>query len=279
MVFPVRASSAIKRESVVVTNTLLPWTAVPRCAAVLTGCSGDDDSTDPPASASSATSTSTSSSSAGGTTAPSGGTDGGDTEGDGMTDAPPFPANTEPDTADSSGDPVTVTEIRIGRHDGFDRVVFEVDGGGTPGWDVRYVDDPASQGSGDPIDVDGAAALQVVLTGIGLPDDTGVEEWSGPNPLSVGATETVTEVAWDATFEGQSVAFVGTTAETPFRVYLLENPVRVVVGLAVSNAEEHVASVANLANVFNDPDAIYRIASAADAAEVRGIFGIDGGTA
>lgn len=56
------------------------------------------------------------------------------------------------------------------------------------------------------------------------------------------------------------------------------DPVRVVVGLAVSNAEEHVASVANLANVFNDPRAIDRIARAGDAAEVRGIFGIDGGT-
>jgi hypothetical protein len=39
----------------------------------------------------------------------------------------------------------------------------------------------------------------------------------------------VTEVAWDATFEGQSVAFIGTRAEAPFRVFLLENPVRVVV--------------------------------------------------
>jgi hypothetical protein len=33
---------------------------------------------------------------------------------------------------------------------------------------------------------------------------------------------------WDTTFEGTSVAFVGTTEETPFRVYLLEDPTRVV---------------------------------------------------
>jgi hypothetical protein len=123
---------------------------------------------------------------------------------------------------------VTVTDIRIGRHDGFDRVVFEVDGTGAPGWDVRYVDAPSSQGSGNPVDVEGSAFLQVTLTGVGYPYDTGVEEWSGPDPLSVADTE----VAWDATFEGQSVAFVGTTAETPFRVYLLENPVRVVVEVA-----------------------------------------------
>jgi hypothetical protein len=198
-------------------------------AAVLSGCSGDDDGTDASPSSSSA------SSSAAGTSAAPTSSDGdgdGDTDDDGATDAPPFPANTDPDTADPSGGLVTVTDIRIGRHDGFDRVVFEVDGEGAPGWDVRYVDDPASQGSGEPIDVEGSAALQVILTGIGLPDDTGVDEWSGANPLSVADTETVTEVAWDATFEGQSVAFIGTTAQTPFRVYLLEDPVRVVVEVA-----------------------------------------------
>ncbi len=196
-------------------------------AVVLTGCSGDDGAD----TASSSTATSAPEETSAEATDSEG--DGGDTDADGGTDAPPFPGNTEPDTADPSGDTLaTVTDIRIGRHDGFDRVVFEVDGGGVPGWDVRYVDQPSSQGSGDPVDVEGAAFLQVTLTGIGLPGDTGVDEWSGPNPLSAAGTETVTEVAWDATFEGQSVAFVGTTEQTPFRVYLLEDPVRVVVEVA-----------------------------------------------
>ncbi|WP_051138662.1 PTS sugar transporter subunit IIA [Agromyces italicus] len=52
------------------------------------------------------------------------------------------------------------------------------------------------------------------------------------------------------------------------------DPVRVVVGLAVENAEEHVASVANLANVFNDAGAVDRLARARDAAEVRALLGI-----
>jgi hypothetical protein len=38
----------------------------------------------------------------------------------------------------------------------------------------------------------------------------------------------VTEVVYDHTFEGTAVAFVGTTAQTPFRVYALSNPTRVV---------------------------------------------------
>ncbi|WP_438855367.1 PTS sugar transporter subunit IIA [Agromyces sp. M3QZ16-3] len=50
------------------------------------------------------------------------------------------------------------------------------------------------------------------------------------------------------------------------------DPVRVVLGLAVTNAEEHVASVADLANVFNERDAIDRIADAATPDEVRGVL-------
>ncbi|MRX42935.1 PTS sugar transporter subunit IIA [Agromyces kandeliae] len=55
------------------------------------------------------------------------------------------------------------------------------------------------------------------------------------------------------------------------------DPVRVVLGLAVSNAEEHVASVADLANVFNERDAIDRIAAAETPAEVRAVLHVSGG--
>ena len=157
----------------------------------------------------------------------------GGTAEDGSTDAPAFPANAEPDTADpSSGVSVTVSDIRVGRQDGFDRVVFELGGTGTPGWDVRYVDSASSQGSGDAVDVAGDAVLQVTLTGMGYPYETGVEEYSAAAPLSAADTETVTEVVFDNTYEGTTVSFVGTTGQAPFRVYLLESPTRVVVEVA-----------------------------------------------
>jgi hypothetical protein len=47
-------------------------------------------------------------------------------------------------------------------------------------------------------------------------------------------TETVTEVVFDATFEGTTVAFVGARSRAPFRVYLLENPTRVVIDVSDS---------------------------------------------
>lgn len=152
--------------------------------------------------------------------------------GKGTADAPAFPADVQPDTADASADAgVTVSDIRIGAQDGFDRVVLEVRGTGTPGWDVRYVDVATRQGSGDPVDVAGDAVLQVTLTGAGYPYETGVEEYAG-GPLTGAGTSVVTEVLWDATYEGTSVAFIGTTARSPFRVYRLADPTRVVIDIA-----------------------------------------------
>lgn len=53
------------------------------------------------------------------------------------------------------------------------------------------------------------------------------------------------------------------------------DPVRVVLGVAVSNAEEHVAFVAALANIFNDPRAVARVAAATSADEVREVLGLE----
>ena len=125
-----------------------------------------------------------------------------------------------------------MSDIRVGRHDGFDRVVLEVGGEGTPGWDVRYVDQASSQGSGDAVEVAGDAVLQVTLTGAGYPVRHRGRGVLGGRTVSAADTEVVTEVVFDATYEGTTVAFVGTTPAAPFRVYLLEAPTRVVLEVA-----------------------------------------------
>ena len=50
------------------------------------------------------------------------------------------------------------------------------------------------------------------------------------------------------------------------------DPVRVVLALAIVAADEHLAAVAALANVFNDSTAIEDLAAAGSAAEVRRIM-------
>jgi PTS system ascorbate-specific IIA component len=51
------------------------------------------------------------------------------------------------------------------------------------------------------------------------------------------------------------------------------DPVRVVLGLAVASPEHHLSLIAEVANVFNDSDAIARIATAESTDAVRAILG------
>ena len=191
---------------------------------LLAGCSGEDPR---PSAATSAPTTSAGSSGAASAST------GVVTDTDAATDAPPFPGDTAADTAQpSAGAQVTVTAVRIGAHEGFDRVVFEFGGTGKPGWNVRYVDSAVAQGSGKPVHVTGDAVLQLSFSGAGYPYATGVTEYAGANPLAAAGTKAVTEMAFGGTFEGTTEAFIGARAKTPFRVYLLDSPVRVVVDVA-----------------------------------------------
>lgn len=145
---------------------------------------------------------------------------------------PPFAADAAPDEQPSSGGPLSVTAVRVARQDGYDRVVFELDGrnAGQPGWRVEYVDDPRRDGSGDPVDVEGEATLVVRIDGVGYPFDTGVEE-EPTAPVVPGDVEVVREVEVGSVFEGVFEGYVGTSREAPFRVFRLADPARVVIDL------------------------------------------------
>jgi PTS system ascorbate-specific IIA component len=54
------------------------------------------------------------------------------------------------------------------------------------------------------------------------------------------------------------------------------DPVRVVLGVSAASNESHLKAVAELANIFNDSDAVDRLAEAASPAEVRRILGVAG---
>ena len=147
-------------------------------------------------------------------------------------DDPPADFPTEPGLSEQepSGGPLTVTAVRVARQEGYDRVVFELAGraAGQAGWRVEYVDEPSAQGSGDPVEVAGDAALSVLITGTGYPMDTGQEEVSS-DPALPGDVEVVEDVVLGAVFEGQYEAFIGTSGRQPFRVFRLGDPERVVV--------------------------------------------------
>jgi hypothetical protein len=162
--------------------------------------------------------------------APSGDDDGGTaTDEPADADAEPFPADTSTDTGvPGEGSVLTVTDVRVGAHDAFDRVVFDLGGTGTPGWTVEYVDEALDDGSGNPVEVGGDAVLQVRISGTAMPMDSGVVEYSG-DPIDPGGAA-VEQVVYRFVFEGYTTAFIGVAGEPrAFRVFALENPTRVVV--------------------------------------------------
>lgn len=148
--------------------------------------------------------------------------------------AEPVPTDSAPKTAEQSRDSgVTVTDLRIGHHEGFDRVVYEFGGTGTPGWNVAYVDKAVQDASGKDITVAGSSILEVRITGSAYPFDSGVTEYSGPDPLTEPSATVVAEVQLATLFEGVTQSFIGVNGDRPaFTVTALSEPTRLVVDVA-----------------------------------------------
>jgi hypothetical protein len=128
------------------------------------------------------------------------------------------------------GDPIGYgTAVRVGHHDGYDRVVFEFSGSGTPSYRVQYTDTPTAQGSGDPVDVAGDAYLHVSVTSVGIPDEPAP---SMTTPSTDGTVFAQVEGIWGG-FEGYGESFIGIDGgQRPFHVMVLQDPMRVVVDVA-----------------------------------------------
>lgn len=131
--------------------------------------------------------------------------------------------------ADPSPDArLSVTNLRTGVHGGFDRLVIDLEGTGTPGWHTQVGATAVEDPTGAEIDLDGAAVLTLTLTGTAYPDETGATELAADTVLP--GTGAITGAAFTGTFEAQSQVFVGLArADAAFRVFLLTDPVRVVV--------------------------------------------------
>lgn len=145
----------------------------------------------------------------------------------------PFPANTARDDAQASGGQLTLTDVRVGTHEGYDRVTFEFTGDGEPGWVVEYTDDPRQQGSGAAVDVAGDAVLNALMSSVAYP--TG-EAYDGPERIDPPRLQVIDEVVMGATFEGHLGAFIGVTDEVPFRARRFSDPPRVVIDVVHPDA-------------------------------------------
>lgn len=128
---------------------------------------------------------------------------------------------------------LSLDTINIGQHENYDRVVFELTGSGTPGYQVEYVDQAIQDGSGKPIDVDGTSILQVRINGVAYPFESGAAPYAGANPVLNAGSGVVHGVHAGQPYEGALDSFLAIDTERPaFRVSVLSDPARVVVDVA-----------------------------------------------
>lgn len=129
----------------------------------------------------------------------------------------------------SSGQLLAPT-VRAGRHDGFDRVVVDLTGTGSPGWVADYVESASEDGSGSPIEVAGDSLLRLRLSGMAYPEPGDPVYDGGIYGLDTHSLGVVVEVMRTTPFEGQVQLLVGMTGDPrPYDVFVLEDPLRLVV--------------------------------------------------
>jgi hypothetical protein len=123
----------------------------------------------------------------------------------------------------------TLVGLRAGRHAGFDRVVFQLDGPIPSHYSVRYVPVVRLDGSGAPLPLRGTAFLEVVVRA--PTHDHDYRPVLTPTRLRPDFPA-LREVNAPGSFEGQSTAGIGVAQRVGFRVQELTSPTRIVIDLA-----------------------------------------------
>jgi hypothetical protein len=124
-----------------------------------------------------------------------------------------------------------LTGLRAGRHDCYDRLVFDVRGNAS-GYHAGYVTTVTEDASGRLVPLRGGAKLQLTVTAPAY-DLAGRPTYRYANRaelVNVAGYRTFRQVAWAGSFEGTTTVGLGVRARLPFRVFTL--PGRVVVDVA-----------------------------------------------
>ncbi|MGI5951410.1 MAG: AMIN-like domain-containing (lipo)protein [Brooklawnia sp.] len=123
-----------------------------------------------------------------------------------------------------------VAEVRVGAHEGYDRVVIEFTGGQAADlyWWAEYDANPRTQGKGDPVELSGEATLRVNLQGIAMP---GAGEDVVRALQDNSAHGAVTGVYVDPMFEAMIQVFIGVEDRAGFCISTLESPARLVIDI------------------------------------------------
>jgi hypothetical protein len=120
--------------------------------------------------------------------------------------------------------------IRTGLHDGFDRVVVDLDGA-RPGVNYRWSDGLTNDPRGDEVFLTGEFFLTVVMNPAQGHNDSGNPTWFFPEKFRTRNLHNVMAVAVTGDFEGHLSIGLGTRSQTWVRVSTLDAPTRVVIDI------------------------------------------------
>jgi hypothetical protein len=140
-----------------------------------------------------------------------------------------FTCNT-PIVEDGTVGLANIVDVRVGTHDGYDRVVFEFEQG-TPELTLDRAEPPFTEdGSGLPVEVDGDSFLGLVMRGGSKQTDAGTSSYDGSTDFAPGFPALV-HLIEAGDFERQSTWYLGLAGESCVRVLLLDGPPRLVIDI------------------------------------------------
>jgi len=179
------------------------------------GCGGSDKSSAPAGSESTSSSTATTTTTAG-------------------IDPLEGAGTTTVEGAASGQETALLERIALGRHEGYDRVVFQFKNQ-LPGYRVSYVQPPLKEdGSGNPVSVAGNAIVVVRMepaSGFDLNTGEGVMVYKGPKRIegASAGTSVVQELVRSGDFEAVLSWAIGLSDKVDFRVTTATSPARLIV--------------------------------------------------
>lgn len=147
----------------------------------------------------------------------------------------PLPVEEEYWTLSSSADPgmraeqpAIVTGFEHTSDAEYDRFTITLTGEGPVGWNARYVEEAVEAGRGEVIALAGNAFLDIGITGVSIPEtDEDYAVYYEGGPLSAPGLN----ATYDGTFEGVAHFVIGMESPRQFDMFMLANPLRVVVDL------------------------------------------------
>lgn len=150
------------------------------------------------------------------------------------TDTPsltPFEGSREPVEVPGGTAPPTplLVDVRAASHEGFDRIVFEFDGG-EPGFRVQYIDEATGCGSGLPVELEGTALLEVHMVPADAHNEAG-EPTFAEQELAPGLPS-ILEAKQTCDFEADVTWVIGLAEEADFTAITQTDPFRIVVDVA-----------------------------------------------